>query len=96
MGSIPIVITVDLSAKWDPEEQWIKENCFDVLLEGPCWVEDVFSEALEVIKILEDHATIPDPVSYANRSSGWPAANAWLLDALVLSPSALNACSSNQ
>ena len=36
---VPIVFTVDLSATWDPQDQWIKENCFDILLEGPCWVE---------------------------------------------------------
>ena len=36
---IPLVVTVDMSAKWDPEEPWIKENCVDVMLTGPSWVE---------------------------------------------------------
>lgn len=34
---VPMVITVDMSAKWDPQELWIKDNCFDVLLDGPSW-----------------------------------------------------------
>ena len=40
---VPIVMTVDLSAKWNSQDQWIKENCFDVFLEGPCWVEDLLT-----------------------------------------------------
>lgn len=39
LWQVPIVITVDLSADWDTEDAWIKENCVDILLEGPCWVE---------------------------------------------------------
>ena len=35
---VPIVITVDLSARWDTEDDWIKENCVDIFLSGPCWV----------------------------------------------------------
>lgn len=34
---VPIVITVDMTATWDPAEQWIAANCFDVLLGGPCY-----------------------------------------------------------
>ena len=34
-----IVVAVDMSADWDPAEPWIKENCFDVLLQGPSWTE---------------------------------------------------------
>ena len=34
---VPLVVTVDLSAKWIPQDAWIKENCHDVLLQGPCW-----------------------------------------------------------
>ena len=36
---VPIVVTVDMSADWDPSEPWIKENCFDVLLQGPSWTD---------------------------------------------------------
>ena len=35
---VPIVITVDLSARWNTEDDWIKENCVDLFLSGPCWV----------------------------------------------------------
>lgn len=34
---VPMVVTVDMSAKWDPMELWIKDNCFDVFLDGPSW-----------------------------------------------------------
>ena len=34
---MPIVVTVDLSAYWEPSEPWIKANCFDVFLPGPCY-----------------------------------------------------------
>ena len=37
---VPIVITVDLSAKWNSNDEWIKENCIEILLDGPCWVQD--------------------------------------------------------
>ena len=36
---VPIVFTVDLSADWDTADEWIKENCVDIFLEGPSWVE---------------------------------------------------------
>ena len=36
---VPIVVTVDLSACWDPHESWIKDNCFDVYLDGPSWLD---------------------------------------------------------
>ena len=38
---VPIVITVDLSATWNSNEEWVKENCMELFLEGPCWVEDL-------------------------------------------------------
>ena len=34
---VPIVVTVDLSAKWDSEEPWIRENMCEVFLDGPCY-----------------------------------------------------------
>ena len=34
---VPIVCTVDTSAAWDEREDWIKENCFSVQLDGPCY-----------------------------------------------------------
>ena len=34
----PIVVTVDMSAKWDPQELWIQANCLDVFLSGPCYL----------------------------------------------------------
>ena len=36
---VPIVVTVDMTATWDPQELWIRENCFDVFLQGPCWCD---------------------------------------------------------
>jgi hypothetical protein len=38
---VPIVITVDMSASWDSEEPWVKENCYELVLRGPCWVERI-------------------------------------------------------
>ena len=35
---IPIVVTVDTSAHWDPQEPWIRENCHDIFLAGPCYL----------------------------------------------------------
>ena len=35
--AVPIVVTVDLSARWNPSEAWISANCFDVFLSGPCY-----------------------------------------------------------
>ena len=34
---VPIVVTIDLTAKWDREELWIKENCFHIYLDQPCY-----------------------------------------------------------
>ena len=34
---VPIVVTVDMSAKWTPAEPWIKDNCVDIYLDGPCY-----------------------------------------------------------
>ena len=34
---VPIVVTVDLSAYWEHSEPWIKANCFDLFLPGPCY-----------------------------------------------------------
>ena len=39
LWKVPMVITVDLSAKWNPDDMWIKDNCFDAVLDGPSWVE---------------------------------------------------------
>ena len=38
---VPLVVTVDLSAEWDPQELWIQDNCFDVFLDGPSWQDGV-------------------------------------------------------
>ena len=38
---VPIVVTVDMSAKWNPAEPWIRDNSFHVFLEGPSWCERV-------------------------------------------------------
>ena len=34
---VPIVVTIDLTAQWDREELWIKENCFHIYLDQPCY-----------------------------------------------------------
>ena len=34
---IPIVVTVDDSATWKPDEPWIKANCIDIYLKRPCF-----------------------------------------------------------
>ena len=34
-----LVVTVDLSAKWTPQDAWIKENCNEVFLQGRSWDE---------------------------------------------------------
>ena len=36
---VPIVVTVDLSACWDQNETWIRDNSQRVFLNGPSWVE---------------------------------------------------------
>lgn len=35
---VPIVITVDTSAKWRSHEPWIRENCIEICLDGPCYL----------------------------------------------------------
>ena len=35
---VPIVVTVDDSATWNPREPWIDANCHDVYLDRPCYV----------------------------------------------------------
>ena len=34
---IPIVVTVDTSAVWDPHEPWIVANSFESFLDRPCY-----------------------------------------------------------
>lgn len=36
---VPIVLTVDTSATWSPQEDWIFANSVDVFLSGPCYTE---------------------------------------------------------
>ena len=36
---VPMVLTIDMSADWDANELWIKDNSFDVVLDGPSWEE---------------------------------------------------------
>lgn len=36
---VPLVVTVDLSAKWQPQDQWVQANCHEVVLTGPSWEE---------------------------------------------------------
>ena len=35
---VPIIVTVDLSARWDRTEPWIRDNSMLVFLEGPSWI----------------------------------------------------------
>ena len=37
LWTVPIIVTVDLTARRDPQELWIRDNCFEVVLQGPCW-----------------------------------------------------------
>ena len=39
LWQVPLVVTVHMSADWDPQELWDKDNCFEVLLQGPSWIE---------------------------------------------------------
>ena len=39
LHAVRIVVTVDMSAKWDSNELWIKENCMEIFLKGPSWQE---------------------------------------------------------
>ena len=34
----PIVLTVDTEAEWNSENLWIKENCYEVAFEEPCYM----------------------------------------------------------
>ena len=36
---VPLVVTVDMSANWDSDELWVKDNCVEVMLQGPCWAQ---------------------------------------------------------
>ena len=35
---VPIVVAVDTSSMWNPQEAWLAANSVDVLLSGPCYV----------------------------------------------------------
>ncbi len=35
---VPLAVTVDLSATWDSNEDWIRENCIEIFLQGPSWI----------------------------------------------------------
>ena len=35
---VPLVVTVDMSAVWDPMEPWIKENHVEIYLTSPCYL----------------------------------------------------------
>ena len=35
---VPLVVTVDMSAKWDAQEPWIKENHMEIFLTAPCYI----------------------------------------------------------
>ena len=35
---VPIVLTVDTQAEWNSENPWIKENCYEVAFEEPCYM----------------------------------------------------------
>ena len=39
LWKVRMVVTIDMMAKWDGGEQWIKENCVEVMLDGPCWIQ---------------------------------------------------------
>ena len=34
---MPIVLTVDLQAKWNSDDGWIQENCYEVVFTEPCY-----------------------------------------------------------
>jgi len=38
---VPIVVTVDLSARWDRTEPWIRDNSMLVFLSGPSWITNI-------------------------------------------------------
>ncbi len=35
---VPIVVTVELTARWDVSEPWIAENCVSIFLDAPCFL----------------------------------------------------------
>ena len=37
LHKVPIVMTVDDSAQWNSAEPWIRENMFELNLDGPCY-----------------------------------------------------------
>ena len=41
---VPLVVTVDDSATWNPQEPWIQANCHDVYLDRPCYGAPASSE----------------------------------------------------
>ena len=36
---VPIVFTVDHSARWDQDDPWISQNSVHILLDGPSWIK---------------------------------------------------------
>ena len=38
---VPIVVTVDMSARWDPDEPWIQDNMVEVFMQRPCYLPAV-------------------------------------------------------
>ena len=39
LWGVPIVMTVDLQAKWNSDDGWIRENCLEVVFTEPCYCE---------------------------------------------------------
>jgi len=37
LWGVPIVLTVDLQAKWNSDDGWIRENCYEVVFTEPCY-----------------------------------------------------------
>ena len=37
LWGVPIVMTVDLQAKWNSDDGWIRENCVEVVFNEPCY-----------------------------------------------------------
>ena len=35
---VPIVVTVDMSARWNPQEPWIRDNVFEIFMQHPCYL----------------------------------------------------------
>ena len=40
LWKVPIVLTVDTQAVWDSENSWVKENCFEVVFDEPCYTSE--------------------------------------------------------